>query len=206
MTILKTQASIHIVSFRSLIFICTFVSYAINLLGPFYAIYLEHFHVDIFMISMITAANPVSKIFFGGVYSFFSKHFHFDLEALLFSLILISLAYLGFGLSTSVIHILAVQIVIGASDAVRVPTENFLLSQSTSSEKCKYHFTLKSIGTDIAVVASLLSGGFIVNNFGFSVLFYVMSAVTTIPILAIGWKILDLRRENKLSEFKTNYS
>jgi predicted MFS family arabinose efflux permease len=145
------------------------------------------------MISLITAANPIAKIFFGSIYSIFAKHFHFDLEAMFFSLILICFAYLGFGFSTSVMHIFVVQIIIGASDAIRVPTENYLLSQSTNTDKCKYHFTLKSIGSDIAVVASLLSGGFIVTNFGFSSLFYIMSAMTLIPTLAMGYKLYDNR-------------
>ena len=153
---------------------------------------------------MVTAANPMSKILFGSLYSLFSKYFNFDLEALFFSLILICIAYLGFGFSTSVIHIFIVQIIIGASDAVRVPTENFLLSQSTSSEHCKYHFTLKSIGSDIAIVASLLSGGFIVNNYGFSILFYIMSFITMIPTIAIGWKILKMKKTSNHYEQNLN--
>lgn len=176
-------------STRSLLLICTFVSFAINLLGPFYALYLEHFHVDIFMISLITAANPVSKVFFGSVYSMFSKKYKFELEAFLFSLILISMAYLGFAFAQSIFHIFMIQIIIGLSDTIRIPTENYLLTKNATEDNCKYHFSLKSIGTDFAVVISLLSGGLIVKNFGFNVLFYIMSGITMIPTTAIGWKI-----------------
>ena len=176
-------------STRSLLLICTFVSFAINLLGPFYALYLEHFHVDIFMISLITATNPVSKVLFGSIYSMFSRKYKFELEAFLFSLLLISLAYLGFAFAKSIFHIFMIQIVIGFSDAIRIPTENYLLTKNTNQDNCKYHFSLKSIGTDFAVVVSLICGGLIVKNFGFNVLFYIMSGITIIPTVAIGWKI-----------------
>jgi predicted MFS family arabinose efflux permease len=190
------------VSIRSLLLICTFVSFAINLLGPFYALYLEHFHVDIFMISLITAANPVSKVFFGSVYSMFSKKYKFELEAFFFSLILISIAYLGFAIAQSVSHIFVIQIMIGLSDAIRIPTENYLLTRNTTNNNCKYHFSLKSIGTDFAVVISLLSGGLIVKNFGFDALFYIMSGITLIPTVAIGWKILNNRNPKEISGLK----
>jgi MFS family permease len=182
------------VSIRSLLLICTFVSFAINLLGPFYALYLEHFHVDIFMISLITAANPISKVFFGSIYSLFSKKYKFELEAFFFSLILISIAYLGFAFAQSVSHIFIIQILIGLSDAIRIPTENYLLTKRTTDDNCKYHFSLKSIGTDLAVVVSLLSGGLIVKNFGFDALFYIMSGITLVPTIAIGWKIFTSKR------------
>jgi MFS family permease len=185
------------VSIRSLLLVCTFVSFAINLLGPFYALYLEHFHVDIFMISLITAANPVSKVFFGSLYSLYSKKYKLELEAFFFSLILISVAYLGFVFAQSVAHIFAIQIIIGLSDAIRIPTENYLLTQNTTDDDCKYHFSLKSIGADFAVVISLLSGGLIVKNFGFDPLFYIMSGITLIPALAIGFKIFKTSQVDK---------
>jgi MFS family permease len=190
------------VSIRSLLLICTFVSFAINLLGPFYALYLEHFHVDIFMISLITAANPVSKVFFGSLYSIFSKKYKLELETFFFSLILISIAYLGFAFAQSVFHIFVIQIMIGLSDAIRIPTENYLLTRNTTNNNCKYHFSLKSIGTDFAVVISLLSGGLIVKNFGFDALFYIMSGITLIPTVAIGWKILNNRNPKEISGLK----
>jgi predicted MFS family arabinose efflux permease len=177
------------VSIRSLLLICTFVSFAINLLGPFYALYLEHFHVDIFMISLITAANPISKVFFGWLYSLFSKKYKFELEAFFLSLVLISITYLGFAFAQSILHIFVIQIVIGLSDAIRIPTENYLLTKNTDDSNCKYHFSLKSIGSDFAIVMSLLSGGLIVKNFGFEILFYIMSGITLVPAVAIGWKI-----------------
>jgi MFS family permease len=190
------------VSIRSLLLICTFVSFAINLLGPFYALYLEHFHVDIFMISLITAANPVSKVFFGSLYSIFSKKYKLELETFFFSLILISIAYLGFAFAQSVFHIFVIQIMIGLSDAIRIPTENYLLTRNTTNNNCKYHFSLKSIGTDFAVVISLLCGGLIVKNFGFDALFYIMSAITIIPTIAIGWKISNNRNPKEISGLK----
>jgi MFS family permease len=186
------------VSIRSLLLICTFVSFAINLLGPFYALYLEHFHVDIFMISLITAANPVSKVFFGWLYSIFSKTYKFELEAFFLSLILISIGYLGFAFAQSVAHIFAIQIIIGLSDAIRIPTENYLLTTNTTDDNCKYHFSLKSIGTDFAVVISLLCGGLIVKNFGFNILFYIMTGINLIPAVAIGFKIAKIHQTEKL--------
>lgn len=96
------------------------------------------------------------------------------MEVFFFSLILISIAYLGFAFAQSLIHIFMIQIMIGLSDAIRIPTENYLLSSNTSDDNCKYHFSLKSIGTDFAVVVSLLSGGLIVKNFGFDALFYII--------------------------------
>jgi MFS family permease len=184
------------VSIRSLLLVCTFVSFAINLLGPFYALYLEHFHVDIFMVSLITAANPISKVFFGWLYSIFSKKYKFELEAFFVSLALISIAYLGFAFAQNIYHIFLIQIIIGLSDAIRIPTENYLLTRNTTNDNCKYHFSIKSIGTDFAVVISLLSGGLIVKNFGFDALFYVMSSITLIPTFAIGWKIFTSKQSH----------
>jgi MFS family permease len=181
------------VNTRNLILICTFVSFAVNLLGPFYAIYLENFHIDFFMISLITATNPVSKVFFGWLYTIFSKKFQLDLEVFFFSLLLISVAYLGFAFATDVIHIFIVQIIIGLSDAIRVPTENYLLVKNTNDDNCKYHFSLKSIGCDLAVVISLLTGGLIVKNLGFESLFFIMAGITMITTIAIGYKILRNR-------------
>jgi predicted MFS family arabinose efflux permease len=178
------------VNTRNLILICTFVSFAINLLGPFYAIYLENFHIDFFMISLITATNPISKVFFGWVYTIFAKYHKFDIEVFFTSLVLITIAYLGFAFASNIIHIFIVQIIIGMSDAIRIPTENYLLSTNTTKENCKYHFTLKSIGCDFSVVISLLTGGLIVKNFGFVNLFYIMALITMIPAIAVGYKIL----------------
>ena len=126
----------------------------------------------------------------------------FDLESFFISLVLISIAYLGFTFAQNIMHIFIIQIIIGFSDAIRIPTENYLLTTNTNNDNCKYNFSLKSIGTDFAVVVSLICGGLIVKSFSFNVLFYIMSGVTLIPALAIAWKIFDTQNSKKLNSLQ----
>lgn len=162
-------------------------TFAIGMLGPIYAIFVERIGGDLLDASWAFFAFMITS----GVVMYFISHWE---DHVLHKERLVTLGYtmtavgcLMYVFVDSQLMLIMTQIVLGLAEAVLVPAYDAMYSHFLDVEKAASEWgdweAMRYIVTALAAVA----GGYVVHLFGFSALFIIMAIVASFAAITSVW-------------------
>ncbi len=101
----------------------------------------------------------------------------------IFGLILISIAYIGFSFSKTILPILFFYSLVGAGFGIATPAKNSLFSTHLDKNKEPTEWGIYDAAVFISMAFATALGGFVASQYGFQVLFLVASLMNIISII-----------------------
>jgi predicted MFS family arabinose efflux permease len=175
-------------SLRILITLNTTMTLVIGVFAPFYAIYVVGLGGDIAYAGMSWA---LLHVVCGVLTLFFTKwSLRVREQELLLALgyVIRAVVFLSYAFMTSLNQLLLTQVLWGIAIAIGVPAFDSVYSAHTTDEDSIGQWGGYEGITSIAVGISALVGGFAIEAFGFTPLFYIMAAVHLLLAVYI-WKL-----------------
>lgn len=170
---------------KILLFINGLFVLAGNIVGPLYALYIESIGGNIKIVSATWSVMLVSLMATNLLLIRFGDRIKEHEYLLATGYLIRGAAWVGFAFSSSIFHILLLQIVIGIGEALGSTSFDAIFAEHLDKKAhIKDYAIWKSHSTLVAAIATLI-GGFAVANIGFSPVFIFMSAVAFICFIFI---------------------
>jgi MFS family permease len=151
-----------------------FVSLGIGMITPIYAIFVENIGGDILAASSAWAVFAFSSGALMYVFGRWEDRKKYYSEMLFIAYLIQTFAFLGYMFVGNVIELLAVQLMLGISNAIIYPTADTLYSKHLDKGRDASEWGIWEGMDMIGAAVAALIGGIIANFFGFRSLFIVM--------------------------------
>lgn len=166
---------------------------ALGMLGPIYAIFVEQIGGDILDASWAFFAFTFTSGVVMYLLSFWENKIKHKEKLILASYILIAVGCLGYYFVYNQISLLIVQVVLGLATALLAPAYDALYSHYVVKKEEASDWSLwESMGYIVGAIAAVI-GGYVVNIFGFRILFIVMFIVSLFGVFTA----INLMRRKK---------
>ncbi len=168
---------------KILLYVSLIASFAIGLLGPIYAIFVEEIGGSILDAGI---AYAIFSIFTGiliisfGSTKFFARNTR---KIVVLGYFILALGNLGYLLVKSPIHLFIVQVVLGIAVGILEPAwDSIYAARLSEKQECK-RWSLWSGSTYFLVGIAAIFGGFLASTFSFKILFLIMGALSVISAI-----------------------
>lgn len=169
--------------------IFVFASY---LLGSLYAIFAEGIVGNIFYVSITTAAFLFSRTIFTYLLSLNGDKVKEKEYFLLGGYLVRAIVWFLFAFAGNIQIIISLQILLGLGESLGTSAFDAIFADHLDRNKSiREYSNWHLIATLVAAISTLL-GGLVVNKFGFSTLFFMMSGLAFISFLGVVTKPRDL--------------
>nr|AIA14673.1 Major Facilitator Superfamily [uncultured bacterium]AIA14717.1 Major Facilitator Superfamily [uncultured bacterium] len=174
-----------------------------SLLVPIYALFTEDIGATVQMTGLLFAAKFVATALADIVIMRIPHKFNNAVAVYQWSMFVRALAWLYIGVAPSITSLLIVQIVTGLAEGFGTPAFSTLMTNALDKKRQMQQWALWDLIKNPVLAASGIAGGFIANQYGFSVLFYAMGilalAGTLVPVGNKGLKRRKAKQYAKLS-------
>ena len=160
-------------------------TFAGNLLGPLYALYVEGIQKGVLPICVSWAVFIMSSSIFTFFVSLVGDKVKRTENLLVIGILIRGVVWFLYGVITTFPQLIILQIIFGLGDALGSPAFDCLLSEHLDRGKRVLDYSSWRVVMDVAVILSVLVGGFIVNTFGFKLLFTSMLLLSVISAVGI---------------------
>ena len=169
------------------LFICNGIFvFASSILGPLYALFVEKIAPGIFPVSLSWAIFMIS----GTIFTYLTSKIHDDVikkeYMLMLSYLVRSATWFMFIFTHSLAMLIILQIILCLGEALGNPAFDSIFAEHLDKNKHIHEYSVWKIVEKFAAAGATLLGGIIVNSFGFSTLFLLMSSLalaSTVDIL-----------------------
>ncbi len=159
--------------------------FAATLLGPLYAVYVESIDKNVLSISITWAVFLASATFFTFIVSRRGDSVKEKEYMLMGGFLIRAVSWLLFILVGNILHLIFVQILLGLGEALGSPSFDTIFAQHLDEGmQVREYSSWKIIVNGTTAIATII-GGLIVVNFGFTVLFVVMSAMAMVSFFGV---------------------
>jgi len=172
-------------SLKTLFLFNGFFVFAATLLGPLYAVYVESIDKDILSISITWAAFLASATVFTFIVSKRGDRIKEKEYMLMAGFLVRAISWILFIFVGSIFHLILVQILLGLGEALGSPSFDAIFAQHLDEGmQIKEYSSWKLIVNGTTAIATVI-GGLIVANFGFTILFIIMSFMALISFFGV---------------------
>jgi hypothetical protein len=178
---------------KLLILTNSFIVIAINLFAPFYAVYIAKLTESNYHIGTIWSAFVVLAALFTFILSRFENNKQYADHFLIASFISRSIGWYLYTVATNIYHIYFIQVFLALGEALGTPSYNLLFTNFLQKGKIAYDWGVNSSITFLTIGVASFVSGFIIEWYGFNVLFYIMILLSFIAM------ILGLKFKNEFS-------
>jgi len=172
-------SNLHIRKDSKILLISSFFGhFALGLLGPIYAIFVQHIGGDLLEAGV---AYALFSIFAGifviifGTSKFFEKHLR---HMVVVAYGLLSLSCLGYIFVNNSIQLFIVQIVLGIASGILEPSWDSLFAEKMPAKDASKNWALWSGGASLMIGISAIVGSLIASKLSFQIMFIVMFFVS----------------------------
>lgn len=160
---------------------------------PLYALYAESLGADIVTVSQIAAATFVGKIVGLMVLSVAAQHTTDYVHKNLFilSLLLQGCIWFSLAFATTITHLFIAQLGTGLVYALGVPAFRSLVARHRDYKKSLYAYSTWELILAVTTSTGAVAGGVIVEKYGFSTLFLLISGVTLVIAIYAYFRLQD---------------
>jgi predicted MFS family arabinose efflux permease len=177
-------SNIHIRKDSKILLISSFFAhFALGLLGPIYAIFVQGIGGDLLDAGI---AYAIFSIFAGifvillGTSKFFAKHIR---HMVVIGYALLSLSCLGYIFVQNHIQLFIVQTVLGIASGILEPSWDSLFSENMNAKNASKNWALWSGGASIMIGISAVVGSLIASKLSFQIMFIVMFIVSLVAMI-----------------------
>lgn len=161
---------------------------AAAMLGPLYAIYVVKFIDGVMAISISWAAFLISTSIFTYLIAKKGDEIKEKEYLLLAGYVVRILSWISLIFVHNLWSLVMVQILLGLGESLGTPSFNALFADHLDKNKYIKEYSAWSLIANLTSAVGILSGGFIVNNFGFKALFILMAGLSLISFFGILFK------------------
>tara|TARA_Y100000034_G_C6738489_1_gene327569 strand:+ start:77 stop:625 length:549 start_codon:yes stop_codon:yes gene_type:complete len=161
-----------------------FINLAAGLFGPLYAVFVEKIGGDLLTAGSAYAAFAIASgviIFFLSKYEDKVKH---QEKLLILSRFLSVIGFAGYLLIRNPLDLFIVQIIFGIAVAIGNPTFDSMYSKNLTKGKFASQWGAWEAMYSITVGVAAIIGGFIAQNYGFQILFWIMLIISIISFIS----------------------
>ncbi len=162
--------------------IFVFASY---LLGPLYAIFAKDVVKDAFSVSLTMSILLISTTIFTFIISKYGDRVKEKEYLLLGGYLVRAITWFFFAFAKNFQEIVVLQFFLGLGESLGNSAWSAMFAQHLDKNRYINEYATWQLITTILGAISILIGGLIVRNFGFSTLFFIMSIIATISFIGI---------------------
>lgn len=159
-----------------------------SLLGPLYAIYVGGITNGVMPVSVAWATFLISATLFSYILSKVGDSIKEHEYLLMAGFILRGIAWLSYIFVPDFYFLLLVQFILGIGEALGTPAFDAIFSEHVHKGHQIYEYSEWKIVSNIALVIGTLLGGYIVQNYGFQILFLLMAFLSLISFFIVYFK------------------
>jgi MFS family permease len=156
-----------------------------SLLGPLYAIFVNQVTGGILKVSFSWSVYLFSSTIFMFAMSKFGDRVKEKEYLLMAGFLVRGLCWFSFIFVDSYISLIVIQFVLGIGEALGTPSFDAIFAEHLKNGKHIHEYSDWKAISNLALVIGTLLGGFIVQSFGFDLLFALMSILASIAFLGI---------------------
>ena len=164
--------------------------FASSLLGPLYALYVGDIKSGPLAVSFSWAVFILAASLFLAILSAYGDRLKNRELAVCVSFLIRSIAWFGMAFITTFIQLLVVQVVLALGDALGGPTFDALIAEHLDKNKHVHDYADWRILAYLAMGVGTLAGGYLMDIYGFKILFMSMSVLALIPTIVIYFKMV----------------
>jgi len=162
-----------------------FFVFAATLLGPLYAVYVKSIDENILSTSITWAVFLASATLFTYIVSKKGDSIKEKEYMLMAGFLIRAVSWLLFIFVGSIFHLILVQALLGLGEALGSPSFDAIFAQHLDEGmQIKEYSSWKLIVNGTTAIATVI-GGLVVANFGFTVLFIVMSSLALVSFFGV---------------------
>ncbi len=166
--------------------------FAANLLGPLYALFVETIDKNIFIITISWAIFLLSTTFFIFITGLYGDKIKEKEYILMGGYLVRAIAWGTFPSISTVFSLFLLQGLLGLGEALGTPSYDAIFAEHLDKGKYIKQYASWKLVSNILGAIAIIIGGYIVNTFGFSLLFYLMSFLAFFSFFGILVKPRDL--------------
>lgn len=163
-----------------------------SLLGPLYAIFVSEIDNNILAVSITWSVFLLSTTLFIFIISKIGDQIKEKEYLMMAGYLVRAIAWFLFVFTTSISQLVVLQILLGLGEALGTPAFDAIFAEHLDSGKHIAEYSDWKMIQNIVLAIGALSGGLIVANFGFNVLFLLMSILAMLSFLGIYLKPREL--------------
>jgi|SRR3989344_2436670 len=183
-----------------------FSTFVYSMLGPIYAIFVEKIQGGILEASYAVAIFSITA----GILIFLVSRWEDGIKhkenLLTLGYMLSSIGFFSYMLISKPIHLYFVEIIFGLAVAVSSPLYDGLYSNYLDKKKCISNWGVWESMSYIISSLAALTGGLLVNYFGFDVLFFIMFMLSLVSVFVSLLLVREKRLKTELNNKEKNKS
>lgn len=161
-----------------------FINLAAGLFGPLYAVFVLQIGGDLLTAGVAYAGFSIAlgiMIFFLGSWEDRVKH---QEKLIIISRVLSVIGFFGYLFIRNPVDLFFVQIIFGLAEAIIVPAYDSLYSRNLDKGKAASEWGVFESTRAIVLGAAAVAGGFLAQEYGFSMLFSLMAVISLFSLAA----------------------
>lgn len=168
------------VALRILLFTNSLVLLAAALFGPIYALYVEELGGGLLDAGLTSGVYAITAIFTTLVAGIYTDKIKENEYVIIFGYFVIAIAFFLLNFVTSITYLFLVEMLIGFGTAIYSPAFSAIYSKHLSKEKPGIEWSFWDIIDNVSYAIGAILGGYLASNFGFGILFNIMSMLCII--------------------------
>ncbi len=166
--------------------------FAISLLGPLYAVFVETIDTNIISISISWSAFLLSSTFCMLILRKYGDLIKEKEYLLMAGFLIRAIAWFAFPFVPNLLMLIALQILIGIGEAVGSPAFDAIFAEHLDDGHHIKEYTDWKLIVNIAGAIAVVLGGIIIEYYGFRVLFFTMGTLALISFFGVLFKPRNL--------------
>ena len=159
--------------------------FAVTMIVPIYALFAQEIGADVFTVSALAATLLIARVFFTLIVRYFGDDAVEEAHLLLAGFLLRAFGWFLLIFIGSLEGLFIVQVILGLGESLGSPAFNALFAQHLKSGRYVSEYADWEIVSAVGASAGAVVGGYIVSQYGFKVLFFVMSMVAVVSFLGV---------------------
>lgn len=166
--------------------------FAGSLLGPLYAVYIESIDLGFLSISFTWSVFLLSSTFAMIVVRKYGDRVEEKEYLLLAGYLIRALVWFSYPFVGGLVGVLILQVLLGIGEALGTPSYDAIFAEHLDNGKHVEEYTNWKLISSILSAIAVLIGGFIVQTYGFNVLFFIMGILAIISFIGVLIKPREL--------------
>lgn len=159
--------------------------FAANLLGPLFAIYVERLGVDVFGVSLSWASFLVSSVVFTYLISLFGDRIREKEYLLMAGYLIRSVVWISYIFVGQLYLLILLQVILGVGEAFGTPAFDAIFAEHLDNNHHIREYADWKIVSNILSAVAIITGGMIAINFGFNLVFILMSVLSMFSFASV---------------------
>ncbi len=164
---------------------------ASGLLGPLYAVFVEKIDNSVLAVSFSWAAFLFSTTFFLFLVARYADRVRPRKYLVMAGYLIQTIVWLLYPSISSLWQLVILQIVLGSAEAMGAPTFQAMIAEHLDDGNKIQELSVWKIILNAATAIAAVTGGLVVNFWGFDVLFYLMACLAIISFLGLSFNLKE---------------